>query len=102
MDAGNWEEYSIFSPLRSIPVVFWRDLTDDNEDRLDAFARLLSSFRAKDILVVNSRLGLEAVARYGRGMATVSRIYCAFFSMGLPGRGVPYGEIFPQKVEVAR
>jgi glycosyltransferase involved in cell wall biosynthesis len=55
------------------------------------FGRFLNMLQAEQIVVVNSRLGLEAVARHGRGLSHVSRLTCAYFRMGT------YSDFFPRR-----
>jgi glycosyltransferase involved in cell wall biosynthesis len=48
-------------------------------------------------LVINSRIGLDVIAKFGRGLSQSARLYCAYFSMGVQGLGVPYGTRYPHR-----
>jgi glycosyltransferase involved in cell wall biosynthesis len=61
-------------------------------------ARLLHAAKPKSVIIINSDVGLKAVARFGRGLSLSSRIYCAFFSMGFRGLGAPYANRYARKV----
>lgn len=71
---------------------------DWNDQIPDALARFLNLMRPKVILVVNSMIGLDVVALYGRGLSQFAKISCAFFSLGLHGRFPTYGAIYARRV----
>ena len=48
-------------------------------------------------MVINSRLGLDTVAQFGRVLSQFARLCCAYFSMGVDGLGAPYGTRFPRR-----
>lgn len=96
-DAG-WEERSILAPLRMADVVHWKTAVGTPDEQGTRLARLLNGIRPRDVFVFNTRLGYEAVARYGRSLSTFARLYCAYFSLGIPdAEGVSYGRIFPRR-----
>ena len=95
--AIRWESQAILSPLRAVRVVFWRDICGLNPTNPQFLARLLNALRPSKIVVINSRIGLEIIARFGRGLSQFAKLYCAYFTLGLEGRGVPYGTSFPHR-----
>lgn len=96
-DAG-WQERAILAPLRMADVVHWKTAFAAPDEQGTRLARLLNGIRPRDVFVFNSRLGYEAVARYGRSLSTFARLYCAYFSLGIPdAEGVTYGRIFPRR-----
>lgn len=58
-------------------------------------ARILNALRPNHILINNSRIGLDAVANFGRGLSQYSHIYCTYFS--LSHLGASYAARFPYK-----
>lgn len=97
-EARGWEELGILAAFRGMEVRFWRDICGGpGHARPEALARFLHALRPRLLLVVNSRSGLEAVARFGRGLAAGTRIACTYFSMGLDGIGAPYGTRYPRR-----
>jgi glycosyltransferase involved in cell wall biosynthesis len=96
--ARGWEKLAIFTPFRNAHVMFWRDACGGPGHASPMMlARFLNALRPSLIVVVNSRLGLDAVAAFGRGLSQCARIACAFFSMGVDGLGAPYGTRFPRR-----
>ena len=96
-DAG-WEERAILAPLRMANVVHWKTAFAAADEQGTQLARLLNGIRPRDVFVFNSRLGYEAVARYGRPLSTFARLHCGYFSLGIPdAEGVTYGRIFPRR-----
>ena len=95
--AEGWQQRSILSPILKVPIVFWPDVCTNQIPHTVMFiARFLNMLRPPSILVVNSRLGLEATSRFGRGLSQFARIYCAYFSMSTGALGAPYGARFPR------
>lgn len=96
--ASGWDKLAILAPLRDAHVVFWRDACGGPGHASPMmFACFLNALRPGVLVVVNSRLGLDAVATFGRGLSQHARIACAFFSMGVDGLGAPYGTRFPRR-----
>ncbi|EIZ81459.1 glycosyltransferase [Methylobacterium sp. GXF4] len=91
----SWKQLSILQPIQKANVVFWKDICN-SFDPVTTCARLLNALRPSLIVVINSRIGLDVVASYGRGLSQFSKIYCAYFSLGVRGLGVPYGVMFPR------
>jgi glycosyltransferase involved in cell wall biosynthesis len=52
---------------------------------------------AERIIIVNSRIGLDAIAMFGRGLSQNARLYCAYFSLDLNGSVAVYGARFPRR-----
>jgi glycosyltransferase involved in cell wall biosynthesis len=97
-EAGNWANLAILEPLRSARVVFWRDACGGfGHTNPTVLARLMNALRPETIIVVNSRVGLDMVARFGRGLANRSRLFCAYFGLGVNALGAPYGARFPRR-----
>ena len=96
-EAGNWQDLAILAPLRAATVVFWPDLFDRFGHANPAIlARFANALAPRRLVVVNSRVGLDAVAQFGRGLSQHSQLVCAYFSMGHDGLGAPYGTRFPR------
>jgi glycosyltransferase involved in cell wall biosynthesis len=95
--AVGWESLAILSPLREAHVVFWRDLAGHNYQDHRFLARLSNALRPSTVLVINSRLGLDTVSRFGRGLSKFSKLYCVYFSLSELGLGAPYGARFPYR-----
>ena len=95
-DAPDLSESSILQPLRLSRIVFWPDVCEAYRSEV-VLGRFLNAIRPKFTLVMNSRVGLEVVARYGRGLSRSSRIFCAYFGLGVRSLGAPYGAFFPRR-----
>ncbi|MEM5461359.1 glycosyltransferase [Paraburkholderia phytofirmans] len=95
--AGAWEKLSILAPLTKARVLFWPDVFGPGHANPVYFARALSAFAANTIVVNNSRLGLDAVSRFGRGLSQNAKIFCTYFSHSINALGAPYGARFPHK-----
>lgn len=95
--AGDWKRHAILSPFGRARVVFWPDACGPSYHSPTVLARLLNALRPGHVLVVNSRVGLDMVASFGRGLSQFARLYCAYFSLGVDGLGAPYGVRYPRK-----
>jgi UDP-glucose 4-epimerase len=95
--ATGWEDLPILAPYRNLRVVFWRDHSHAHRPDVMSMARFLNALRPRALVVINSRIGLDAVARFGRGLSQSTRILCAYFSMGVDGLGAPHGTRFPRR-----
>jgi glycosyltransferase involved in cell wall biosynthesis len=95
--ATGWERLGILTPYHRARVVFWR--SHCTAPRVDPMliARLLNGLRPRALIVLNSAAGLEAVAKYGRGLGQATRIVCTYFSMGLEGVGNVSGRYMPRR-----
>lgn len=99
IEATGWRELNILNPFHNTQIIYWKDMCNDGNEQLpDALARYLNLLRPKVILVVNSMIGLDVVALYGRGLSQFAKIACAFFSLGLQGRYPTYGAIYARRV----
>lgn len=99
-EAHGWEDLNILAPLRNAKIIFWRDICGPGHSNPSALARLLNVLRPEQLFVINSRLGLDVIARFGRGISQFSKIYCAYFSLGVLGLGVPYGTRYPRRTQL--
>jgi glycosyltransferase involved in cell wall biosynthesis len=90
---SGWEKFVILEPLRSARVLFWRDVCRNTNETL--LARLVNGLRPRIAIVVNSRIGLDMIARFGRGLSQYTRLYCAYFSLGVQTLG--FGARFPRR-----
>jgi glycosyltransferase involved in cell wall biosynthesis len=95
--AGDWEKLSILAPLTKARVLFWPDVFGPGYANSVYFSRALSALAANTIVVNNSRLGLDAVSKFGRGLSQRAEIFCTYFSHGINALGAPYGARFPHK-----
>ncbi len=94
-DAAGWERFSILAPLQRADIMFWRDVCGSfGYSSPASLARFLNAMRPRFLFVTNSAVGLEAVARFGRGLSQFARIACTFFSMGVNALGAPYGAAY--------
>lgn len=99
IEATGWRELTILKPFHNPQIIYWKDMCNDWNDQIpDALARFLNLRRPKVILVVNSMIGLDVVALYGRGLSQFAKIACAFFSLGLHGRFPTYGAIYARRI----
>jgi glycosyltransferase involved in cell wall biosynthesis len=75
--ARGWQNVSGLSPFRAASVVFWHDTCGRSHSNPRVLAFLLNALRPEHIVVIGSRLGLEAVERYGKGVSQFAWLYCA-------------------------
>lgn len=92
-----WESLTSLASLSEAQVVFWRDVCGPSSKSPMYFARLLNVLRPSKIVVINSRVGLEAVAGFGRGLSQYSKLYCVYFSLGVEGVFTPVAARFPYR-----
>ncbi|AWN49789.1 hypothetical protein DK419_01200 [Methylobacterium terrae] len=92
---SDWSSLSVLKPFHKANVIFWKDV-DNSYNPVTTLARLLNGLAPKVIVVINSRLGLDLISTYGRGLSQNANLFCAYFSMGVNGLGVPYGTRFPR------
>ncbi|NTW50982.1 MAG: glycosyltransferase family 4 protein [Chlorobiaceae bacterium] len=95
--ASGWDRLAILDPLKEAQIIHCPDVFGPGYNSPVIFARFLNSIRPQTLIVNNSKLALDAVADYGRGLSTSMEIFCTFFSMGLNGLGVPNGTRYPQR-----
>lgn len=93
--AEGWRELGILKPFAQEQVIFWRDICGPNYHGHVVLARFINALRPKYLLVNNSRIGLDAVSTFGRGLSHNTKIFCTFFSAGVAGLGAPHGVRFP-------
>jgi glycosyltransferase involved in cell wall biosynthesis len=91
------DSLSIFRPLQGTRIVFWPDVCGPGCRNDWNFAFLLNALRPKITVVVNSGLGMDMVARCGLGLSQFSRLYCAFFGLGIQALGAPNGGYYPRR-----
>ena len=91
----DWNKLAILEPLRSVNVLFWRDICV-NHSKSFVLACLLNGLRPRAVIVVNSRVGLDAVAKFGLALSQYSRLYCAYFGLGVQAVGPTFGNRFPR------
>jgi UDP-glucose 4-epimerase len=94
--AAGWDRLAILAPYRHARVAFLRAHCGTPKVDPMMLALLLSAVRPRAVVVLNSRPGLEAVARFGRGLAQTMRLFCTYFSMGLEGQGNVSGRYMPR------
>lgn len=95
--SAGWESLDILSPLGEHEVMFWRDACGPAHNNPTVFARFLNALRPSTIVISNSRVGLEAVANFGRGLSQHARVFCTYFCAGVDGLSAPYGAWFPPR-----
>lgn len=96
-EADGWEkrkEIARLAPFRAANVLFWPDFCSPNAAM---FGRFLNTLGAERIIVINSRIGLEAVAMFGRGLSQTTSLYCAYFSLDVNVSVAVYGARFPRR-----
>jgi glycosyltransferase involved in cell wall biosynthesis len=96
-DAPALDSLSIFRPLQGTRIVFWPDVCGPGYRNDWNLAFLLNALRPKITVVINSQLGMDMVARSGLGLSQFSRLYCAFFGLGIQALGGPYGAYYPRR-----
>ncbi|WP_162820858.1 glycosyltransferase family 4 protein [Microvirga calopogonii] len=92
--AGNWREQRALTPFQSAHIVFWQDICGPSYRDPTALARLLNALRPAVTIVADSRVGLEMVAKFGRGLSQFSRLCCIYLGSGVRGRIAPYNVRF--------
>ncbi len=98
-EAFGWQKFEILSPLQQSNIIFWRDICSSFKwEDPSALSRFINALQPRLVVIVNSHLGLETVAKFGRGLSQFARLYCAFFSMGINGLGGPHGAYFPRRI----
>jgi glycosyltransferase involved in cell wall biosynthesis len=93
--AEGWEQLKILEPLEKHFVKFWSDSVGAGHGTSDHFARFAQSLRPTVLIVNNSRLALDAIVRFGRGLSQHTRLYCTYFSCSPMGLGGAFGARFP-------
>lgn len=97
-EAQGWQKLPILAPLKQAMVLFWRDACGSFGGANPAtLARFLLALRPERIIVINSDVGLESVARFGRGLSQFAQLACAYFSISKNALGAPYGARFPRR-----
>ena len=96
-EAREWEkreELARLAPFRTATVLFWPEFGGPS---VVMFGRFLNALGAQRIIVVNSRIGLDAVATFGRGLSQSTKLYCAYFSLDVNSSVAVYGACFPRR-----
>ena len=102
-EAGEWQSLAILRPLAGLSILFWPDACGGYRsydaagvfDSSAVLARLLNSLRPKHIFVSNTRMGFEAIARFGRGLSHFASLYCGYYVLGYRALGAPFALRFP-------
>jgi glycosyltransferase involved in cell wall biosynthesis len=91
-ESQGWEQLPHLALFRTVPLIFWNDFVDPGGHRRDIIlACFVNALRPKRLIVINSRIGLDAVARFGRALSQTMQIVCAYFSMEIESLGAPFG-----------
>ena len=77
--ASGWESLAILAPLTTTQVVFWPDICGPSFREPKYFARLVNALRPPRLVVINSRIGLDVTAGFGRGLSKLTKLYCVYF-----------------------
>ncbi len=96
-EAQDWKSLNILAPFQQARVVFWPEICGPGYTNPTVMGRLLNLMRPAQVVVINSRLGLDVIASFGRGLSQLTKLYCAYFSLGVQGLGAPYGTRFPSR-----
>lgn len=88
--AQGWSQLKILAPLQNHFVKFWSDAVKPDHGRSDHFACFVQSLRPRLLVANNSRLALDAISKFGRGLSQHSRLYCTYFSLSPFGLGAPW------------
>lgn len=94
-EAQGWERLKVLEPLQAHSVRFWSDSVGASHGTADHFARFAQSLRPSLLVANNSRLALDAIVRFGRGLSQHTRLFCTYFSLSPLGLGAPYGARYP-------
>jgi glycosyltransferase involved in cell wall biosynthesis len=96
-DAPDLSSLSILKGFQEAQLIFWIDVCGAAYGSDTVLARALNAIRPRHTIVINSRVGLETIARYGRGLSQFSKLYCAYFGLGVQALGAPYGAYYPRR-----
>lgn len=94
-EAQGWEQLKVLAPLQAHSVKFWSDAVGTLHGTADHFARFAQSLRPSVLVANNSRLALDTIVRFGRGLSQHTRLFCTYFSISPLGLGAPYGARYP-------
>jgi glycosyltransferase involved in cell wall biosynthesis len=96
-DRPNLNQFGILNSYTKVNLVFWRDVCGPGYLSSDILGRLLNLIRPDFIVIANSRLGLETIAKYGRGLGQYSKLCCLYFGLGVNSLGAPLGSYYPRR-----
>jgi glycosyltransferase involved in cell wall biosynthesis len=96
-NAPDLNSLAILKGFQGAQLIFWKDICGHAYDSDVVLSRVLNAIRPQRIIVINSRVGLETIARFGRGLSQFSKLYCAYFSLGFEGLGATFGVYFPRR-----
>lgn len=88
--------YDILQPLFEGDIVFWPDCAPKAVQSPHVLARALNALHPREVIVINSRLGMDAIRISGNGLSQFMDLYCGYFSTGVDGLGAPYGTRYPR------
>lgn len=94
-EAQGWEQLKVLAPLQAHSVRFWSDAVGASHGTADHFARFAQSLRPSMLVANNSRIALDAIVRFGRGLSQNTRLFCTYFSLSPLGLGAPFGARYP-------
>lgn len=80
----DWFNYDILKPFKRTNVVFWTEVCGPAGGNPMFLARTLHALAPRNIVVVNSEIGLDMVERYGAGLSGDAKLFTTYFSLGLP------------------
>jgi glycosyltransferase involved in cell wall biosynthesis len=92
----DWDSFYSLIPFKAVNVVFWKKVCGPNSGPL-FLARLIHALRPPKVVVINSRIGLDVVAQYGRGLSQCAKLYCTYFSLHDVAIPAPYGARYPSR-----
>jgi glycosyltransferase involved in cell wall biosynthesis len=95
--AVDWESLAILAPLQATRVMFWPDVCGFNCKDPRYLARLLNALRPSKIIVLNSCIGNDMIARFGRGLSQFAKLYSVYFDLGMQGLCAPVGARWPHR-----
>jgi glycosyltransferase involved in cell wall biosynthesis len=98
MEASHGEETARMAPFRAATNLFWPDFCGPTGVRSAVmFGRFLYALRPSHIIIIDSRLGLDAVSIFGRRLSHESKLYCAYFAFNQSSSASGFGAWFPRK-----
>ena len=96
-DAPDLNSLTILKGFKEAQRVFWTDVCGPGHGNDVVLARTLNTIRPRHTIVINSRLGLETIARSGRGLSQFSKLHCAYFGIDVQARAASYGSFYPRQ-----
>ena len=97
-EASGGPQFARLARLRAATSLFWPDYCGPTGVQSAVmFGRFLNALRASRVIVVDSRIGLEAVSIFGLRLSHTAKLYCAYFALNPSHFLSGFGAWFPRK-----